>query len=180
MSNQSAFQTASFTQAGAELAGGIFGAVSSSTQGGIAQRFAELNAQAAELRAEQAIRRGEVAVSKFRKSSKILKGRQKAAIAGQGIEVSSGSAAQILEETERMTTEDVIEIRNNAWREAFGLRFEAISLRGQGSFARLQANQDAFSSLLTGGLRATGALQTGFNFASDFRNSGAKTTFSFR
>ena len=57
MSNQSAFQTASFTQAGAELAGGVAGAFSSIAQGKIAQRFAELNAQAAELRAVDAIRR---------------------------------------------------------------------------------------------------------------------------
>ena len=181
----SAFQSAAFTQAGTSLAGGLAGAFAARSQGRTAQRFAELNARAAELRAKDAIRRGEVAVSKFRKSSKILKGKQIAALAGQGIDVATGTAAEIQAETERMTTEDVIEIRNNAWREAFGLEFEAISIRGQGSFARSQANQQAFSSLLTGGLQATGAIQSGLRFSADFKNNeaqftGPKTTHSFR
>jgi hypothetical protein len=148
-------------QATGSLTSGFLGAGAANAQGRIQQRTAELNAQFAELRARDAIKRGEKEVKRFQQASKQLVGRQRVALAAQGIDVSTGSAREIQEEVATATTEDILEIRNNAWREAFGFRFEAENIRSEGALARLQGSSQATASLLTGGLGALDAFQTG-------------------
>jgi len=89
-----------------------------------------MNAQLAERRAVEIMQDSEIAVDIFRrrKVGKIL-GSQRAAYAGQGVDVHSGSAADVRESNLREVAEDAMTIRNNAWRIAMGHKFEAIELR---------------------------------------------------
>lgn len=161
------------SSAATSVSGGIIQSKALKSQGQYQKDVAELNAQAAELAATDAIKRGEKNAEKLRTKGKLIRGAQRAGYAAQGIEVDSGSAAEVQAETARMTTEDTIDIRNNAWREAWGYRFEAQNLRSGGLFASLDANNKAQNTLLTSGLQATQTALGGIYLSSGFLPSGS-------
>jgi hypothetical protein len=99
-----------------------------------------------------AIERGEEAVDLYEMDLSRLLGAQRTILAaGQGLDVNQGSAAQLREQTERFGEEDVDTIRENAMREALGLRRQA---RNQAQGLRAQAVGQfagAAGTLLTAG-----------------------------
>lgn len=137
-----------------------------------------VDARFADIQAEDSIARGEFAADEItRRSNKNLaiirtnikqvKGAQKTALAAQGIETTSGSAADVQVDTEYMgqqdindvtrnTNLDVITIKNNAWREAWGFKTQAEIYRGQGRIARQAGDVSARQTLLSGGTKALG------------------------
>lgn len=118
------------------------------------QQASELNAQIAGVQAEDAIRRGNKSASQFKKQVKGMKGSQKAALAAQGIDIGSGSAAEILDNTDTQGALDVQTIKNNAWREAWGYKTQAIANTAEGRISQIAASQNIQSTILTGGLNA--------------------------
>ena len=116
------------------------------------------NKKIATIQAEDALERGEQDVAAFKKQAEGIKGSQKAALAAQGIEVDSGSAAQIQYETDKEIDTNIKRIKNNAWREAWGYKTEAVNLSTQAAFEKISAKNRAESTLLRGGLEATGTL----------------------
>lgn len=89
-------------------------------------------------------------------------GIQKVAIAANGIDLDSDVSKQLEADTRRTGMKDVLAIKNNAWREAWGLDVKAQDLRSQGALARAGADVGAATTLATGGLRAIG---TGAEYA---------------
>ncbi len=83
-------------------------------------------------------------------------GDQKAMIAANGIDVDSDVSKQIEADTRRTGREDVSNIKNNAWREAWGLQVKESDLRSQANFARSSGKIGAANTLLAGGLSAIG------------------------
>ena len=95
------------------------------------------NSKRLKMAAEDAKKRGAKDVADFIKGIRKFEGAQVAAMAAQGIEVTSGSAADIREETLETGFEDAATIRTNAIREAFGYKKQALELESQARQTRI-------------------------------------------
>jgi hypothetical protein len=129
--------------------------------------IAEQNAAIEEQRAAQVRERGRVAQERLRESREVLKGAQRAGFAASGVEVDTGSAADVVEETAAQTELDALMIQHNAELEAFDFEMSARNerLRGRELTQRsqlLQSRSDRSAALpvatelLTGGSRLIG------------------------
>jgi hypothetical protein len=127
-------------------------------QGRYQKSIADANARLLNLRSEDAIRRGYEDASLVRRRAERMAGSQRAAMAAQGIDIGSGSAADVLTETDRMGAMDELTAKNNAWREAWGYRVESANETARGRFAKLAAKNAMRNTLLTGGLQAATTL----------------------
>lgn len=118
----------------------------------------EFNKAVAEFQAEEARRIAERDVEVLEKRSKQVIGAQRAAFAAQGIDVEQGSALDVQLDTAAITEVDALTIRNNAARQAFGFKVDALTAASQRRFSDINFEAQRKSTLLTGGL---GLLQTG-------------------
>jgi len=96
----------------------------------------EFNARVADLNAYDAGVRGAEAETKFRTSVRGLIGGQRAGFAGQGVEVGSGSAADVQADAAYLGELDARTIRHNSEREAWGFEVEAADRRLAADVAR--------------------------------------------
>lgn len=98
------------------------------------------NAAFAEEQAADALTRGAQAVSRSRADTAQLHGAQRAALAASGVDVNSGSAAELQGDTVELGELDALLIRNNAAREARGFAFQADEYR-RGAALTLRASR---------------------------------------
>jgi hypothetical protein len=152
----------SISQAGAQRA-----------QGEYQNEMFKINAKFAELQAKDAIDRGDAESDALRKNAKRLIGAQRVSLAAQGIEVDSGTAAAIQEDTARLSELDALQIRNNAWREAWGFKVQAQDFRNQGLMARDAARTQSNMTLVTGGINAVGTGYQAFASSNYYKASQA-------
>lgn len=141
-------------------------------QGEYQARMLELNAKLAEFQAHDSIRRGEVAAGDYQKRVSQIMGAQRVAYAAQGIQLGEGSAAEVATDTAEQAARDVVTIRTNAWREAWGYKVQAQDYRGQARYTRIASRFNAQMSEIGGitdainyGTRAVGS------YASDRKQS---------
>lgn len=114
--------------------------------------------------ADDALERGEETADRYRMDLAQLLGAQRASAAASGVDVDFGSAAAIRSETERFGKIDMAQIRENAMREAMGLRRDA---RAGARQARGQATAQfagAFGTVLAGGANAWDLYNNGMAF----------------
>jgi len=123
-------------------------------QGDYAVRQAEAQAEFAGMQSDDALKRGDRAASRYGQQVRGAIGGQRAALAAQGIDVNTGSAAASQEDIAAAGAEDMMTIRNNAWREAWGYRVQASQGLGQARMGQLGADNNARMTLLTGGIQA--------------------------
>lgn len=142
--------------AGAALGNAFTQSAAAEVKGKYERQQGEFNARLAELKAKDAVERGDQEAVKFAKEANQFKGKQKAAMAAQGVDIDSASFEGISTQTERLTAFDEMEIRNNAWKEAWGYRVDAANQRTQANFRSRAAQAESRSSLLTGGMQAIG------------------------
>lgn len=114
----------------------------------------EFNSDIAELQAKDAIRRGNQEAIDYKKGVKQLVGDQRAKLAAQGIEVSTGSALELQLDTAAQGAENIQTIRNNAFRESTGYKLEAIDQRAKAGMTRVAGKFGARTSLVSGGVGA--------------------------
>lgn len=134
-------------------------------EGEYQQQIAEINAKQLDIKAQDALHRGDSEVSYLRRRARRLVGSQRAALAAQGIDIDSGSAEDIQKETTRLGALDEVTAKNNAWKEAWGYRSEASNLRYSGRMARQTARIKARQTLVTGYLNgATDLGKAGYTF----------------
>lgn len=119
----------------------------------------EMNRKIAEMQANDALRRGAKEKRDVETQTRQLIGAQRAAMAAQGIEVDTGSALDIQKDTATLGRMDALTVRMNAYREAWGYKFNAMQMTAQGEligtqsrFARSQALVGAGQSLAGAGL----------------------------
>ena len=129
----------------------VFGAIS----GGNAQRrAANASIEEGDRLAEDALTRGRETARRYGIDLAQLMGRQRAVMAAGGVDLSQGSAAAYTAETTRIGQQELALIRENARREAFGLRRagknQALGLRAGASASYGQA----FESVLNFGANA--------------------------
>jgi hypothetical protein len=121
-------------------------------EAGIAnQRIGERNATLMEQQAEDSLYRGGIQEQRQRLAGRKLLGRQRVGFAGQGVDVNSGTAALIQADTTAGTEMDALTIRNNAAREAYGLREGAKMERYKADVARQQGRFAAIGSIFNAG-----------------------------
>lgn len=115
--------------------------------------------------AKEMRRKGDYHISSLRRKVLDLEGAQKVSYANQGVEVNEGSAAEIRAQTElqgsieeskieRNTATDILTLKSNAWREAWGLKAQKISYNAAADMAGITGRNASRESLLTGGLNA--------------------------
>lgn len=140
---------------GAAIAVGLMavsGAYAADAQKKTGQYQAEIAAQNAELdetRAEQASRIGAIEEEKHRAKVRQLAGTQRANLAAQGIDLSSGTAEAMVEETYTMGETDALTIRFNAMNEAWGYRTSAKNERNAGRWAKASGKNAATGTYLS-------------------------------
>jgi opacity protein-like surface antigen len=121
------------------------------------------NAQIAEWQAQDALRRGEIEEKQHRIKVGQLAGRQRSVLAASGVDVSSGSALDILGDTAELGELDALTIRSNAAREAYNYRVQASNSQASSALSSL-AGQNARTSSYIG---ATSSLLGGATSMAD-------------
>lgn len=147
--------------AGSSLMGASANASALEAQGDHAKMVGDFNAKLSEMQAQDALERGGKDAEQLQKQASRMIGSQKAALAAQGIEVDSGSAAEIQNDTKEMAARDAVTIRNNAAREAFGFKVQAMNSTMEGNFAQMGARNQASNTLLVGGMSAASTVMQG-------------------
>ncbi len=154
MSAGSAAGAGSFASATTSLAGAYSQSQALEMQANYQKTQSEMNAKLADMQAEDAIKRGNKAAGQVKQQAKRMQGAQRAALAAQGIDIDSGSAAEIQENTEVLSAMDAMQVKNNAWKEAWGFKVQALNTRAEGSWAQAAGQAAARNTLLTGGMQA--------------------------
>lgn len=94
------------------------------------------NAKVADLQAKDAIERGAEEENRFRTEVRGAIGAQRAAIAGNNVDVSYGSAVDVQADAARLGELDALTIRTNAARESWGYSVQAEDLRREADITR--------------------------------------------
>lgn len=134
----------------ATVAGTAMTAYSSVQQGKQAQKQGEFNAAVSSNNAIKAENRGVDKENAYRMQTQALRKEQEAQFGAANVQLGSGSAANILADTENLGEADALTIRNNAADEAANYRQDAEMSLYQGESAKQAGYMGAFSSALQG------------------------------
>lgn len=138
--------------AGAMVATALAGAYAADTQKEANKYQAAVAGQNAELdehRANQAATVGAIEEERHRAKVRQMAGTQRANLAAQGIDLQSGTAVDIVDETYTLGETDALTIRFNAMQEAFGYRTSAVNERNSGKFAQWSGKRQATGTYLS-------------------------------
>lgn len=163
------------------LFGALGSGITASANNSIAQSQAEIariNAQTMELNAQGTLRAAEKNIVKQTMEAGQTKGRQKAAMAANGVALGKGSTAEITASTDLIKEMDVHTTRENATAQAWGYRMKAASYKGQAYGYEAQKTSTfgtGFGSLLSGASQIAASYlkmdQAGvFNEKNQYRN----------
>lgn len=135
-----------------QMAGGLLQAGAIKDQGKYEKQQADFNARMLDMQAEDALKRGDKVANSVRTRGEQVRGTQRASFAGQGVDVGFGSALDLQDETVHLSNLDVLEAKNNAWRESFGYHVQAENTRLQGRHALASARANAKMTILSAGM----------------------------
>jgi hypothetical protein len=121
---------------------------------------------------EDARRRGDITYSQARQASRKEVSALRASFAGQGVDVSVGSALLAQLEEESLGMIDAATIRNNVAKEVLGLTLEAEALRGQRAIEQATLRAERVATYAAGAAEAGGALIQAYGF---FKKDAAPT-----
>jgi hypothetical protein len=150
----------SIALAGTALIGGVMKGVADQQAAEANADATRRNAAVAERAADDAIRRGEFDAGRVQMEGVALEGKQRAAAGAGGVVVDQGSAGDIVEGTAAITAIDVESVRNNAQREAWGLRQNASNMRASAD-SMDRAGKNALLTSIIGGLTGGGVALLG-------------------
>lgn len=120
------------------------------------EAVANRNAAQADLAAQDAVARGQVAEDVQRSRVRAIMGTQRAQIGASGIQSDTGTAGNVLTQSAQLGEQDARTIRSNAFREAWGYRTQTQNFQLQGELAGVEGRNQVLGSLITGGARAYG------------------------
>ncbi|WDY60395.1 virion core protein, T7 gp14 family [Pseudomonas sp. PSKL.D1] len=141
----------------AMAASALLSAQQSQAQGEASAQASLQNAAFADASAADALKRGEFESDQQRLATRAAIGTQRAGFAGNGIDVNSGSAADIQDDTAALGELDALTIKNNAAREAWGYRTQAQQSRLAAANATKSGQAGMFGSLLSAGAKGAQA-----------------------
>lgn len=128
--------------------------------GKIASEQAAYNQRVSEIAAADARRRGDVDEQRQRRRTSQLIGAQRAAIGQSGFVVDVGTAQGLVSDAELFGELDALTVRNNAAREVWGLKEQAMGYAFEGQLGRLQSSVGALSSLASGAAQTYGVYRS--------------------
>lgn len=158
--------TASIAMMGAGAAsstiGAYFGAQNQKTLLNGQAEIAEINARIAELGAQGELARGRAQTNAIGLQHGQLKGKQRAALAANGVDLGDGSAAELQTGGDMMAEIDRNTAEANAIGSAWGYRTQATNMRNDATMRRTTADgisptMAAASSLLSSGGQVAGS-----------------------
>ncbi len=135
-------------QAGAGVANGVTQSNAIRAQASYDRAAAEENAKLIDRQAQDAADRGAQDVTLIGNRGKQIIGTQRARLAAQGIDVTSGSALDVQTDAAVMSEMDKLTAKNNAAREVYGYRSQASAVRSGASLQAMGARNRARSTLL--------------------------------
>ncbi len=130
---------------------GAYSAYSQNQSGKFNAQVAEQNAKIQDAAAQDAQIRGANEANKQRQRTAQAIGHQNTALAANGLEINSGSALSLTNETAVLGELDARTIQDNALHEAYGYSVNAANSRTQGSIAQAEGRNNATGTLLTTG-----------------------------
>lgn len=124
------------------------------------------NAKMAEYAAQDASNRGAQEAAKVMAEARRVRSRQTVALASNGIDISSGSAANMLDDTDLLAAQDAATIRTNAARQAWGYRVEGSNYNASADMYRTAArNENPNAALGSSLLNSAASVVTSFSGA---------------
>jgi hypothetical protein len=130
------------------VVGAGVGAYSSIEQGKAAAAVAKDNERVSRWQAKDALLRGQVEESRYRRRLAQFKGMQRTRLAASGVVLDQGSALDVLEDTAAEGEFNALTIRANAEREAYGFTTAAAQFGYGGKIAKRRGYTGATQSLL--------------------------------
>ena len=103
-------------------------------------RMAEINAKIAEGSAQQELRIGNEQIAQLTLQHAQLKGRQRAAMAANGVDLGEGNAAEVQVSSEMLKDMDMATLKYNAIRRAISARGDAVNSTSSALMARATAS----------------------------------------
>lgn len=136
--NFTATQLAGLQGAGVAMSaiGSFYSAQAQKEELSFQARMSEINARLAESQSQNALLAGQREEQKSRLEVANFKSRQRASMGANGIDLSQGSAQNILNSTDLMGEIDANQISANAIASAWGYKVNAVSLQGQADRSR--------------------------------------------
>jgi len=144
--------------AGVGAAGGVIGGISNANslrdQGDVQLLQATLNSAFSDLQAEDALASSDDLVRRYQEQLDQSIGTQRAAAGASGIEIDSGSALDAQNNNFTIGQKDILTLKNNAWREAWGHKVQSEQEIFGAEIERAglndQADKGIFTSILGG------------------------------
>lgn len=155
------------------LLGGIqtvMGAHSAHKQAKAAKDEGELQGQLYDQQAVDALARGDEAASRSAAATRGVTGGQRAAYGASGVDINSGSAADVIANDKQLGALDVLTLKQNAAREAHGFEMQANLARKAGANAARNYNNQAITTLVTGVAQGVG---TFYNYRQNNNGGGS-------
>lgn len=141
---------------GALLVSSMFTAQQQRAQGEFQQGVAEYNARVAENEAQQIRNKGVEEENIQRRKTAELLSKQRAQLAARNVDLTTGSALQLQEETEELGEVDALRIRSNTDDQVQAALSQADLTRTEGQFAKEASRGRAVGTLLSGAAGASG------------------------
>jgi hypothetical protein len=128
----------------------------SRNQAKTAEQVGKHNAQMNEYSAQDAQRRGAEEAAAIQRKGAAIKSSQRAALAAKGLDLTYGTSADLIDQTDFFTQSDVATARNNAARDAWSARAQGGLSLAQGNAAAANARMEGNASLLSGAGQVAG------------------------
>jgi hypothetical protein len=125
-------------------------------QGEYEARAYDVNAGLAAAQADDALTRGVETERQVRRGTRQFIGAQRVAGASQGVQLDTGSMADLQADAAGMGELDALTARNNAAREAFGYQSQAAQYRANATNVRRASRTAVGNTILTGATQALG------------------------
>lgn len=170
--------SAGIMMAGATISQSYSSAEAQRAQGEYQRTQGQLNARMMERQAEDAEDRGRMDANTARRKHNATAGSQKVAMAAQGLDLSTGTAAESIAQTRAVGAVEEMNIKTNAWREAWGYRVQAINERTEGEMAYIAGRSAARQTMIAGGMQAISYGASGYRQGSQPKQTGQTRTVS--
>lgn len=138
----------------------------------------QMNAEISDRRAKDALERGAKEEQQKRRETQQLLGKQQAAMAANGVDLTFGSPLDVIVDSSVLGELDALTIRSNTYREEYDYKVQAANQRAQATMSR-----GAADSALTGGyLGAAGTILGGAGnaykgyYASNYGSSSSRAS----
>jgi hypothetical protein len=165
--------TAAWIAAGTAVVGTAVAMKSAHDSANYQEDVAKENAKMDAAEAANANAAGSYAADQARIRGNLARGSQLAALAANNVDVSTGSAADILGDTAMFSAQDQRQARTNAALRAQGFQVQQLSDTGSAAYAKYSGKMQMTSSFLQGVSSAAGSMPT-----SGSLSGGAKTTMT--